>query len=217
MRLPDNIDRILDKNSPAYITLVGYREVCKRFFQLGAFPLIQSQDVKRELRKGLDEQNVNMTKYPYAYFSLSSVGITKDQQPIKGAARNSLGFTLDELTNSMVKKAFVFPASISVDMHYVTDDVIDALNFCTRTLIIAHSGKLNFRAEYEGVSWIVAISLQSDELSLPRTDKDLESDPEGYDIQVSFRIDTKLGAVKDVSKINNRGDVTKSVDVRPNP
>lgn len=216
MRLPDNIDRILDKNSPAYITLLGFRESCKRFFRLREFPLVQSQDVKREIRKGLDAQNVDAQKYPYAYFSIGSIGLIKDQQPIKTATRHSMGFTVDELTNSMVKKAFVFPSSINVEMHYVTDDIIDGIDFATRALIIAVGGKLNFKSEYEGMSWMVTITPNGEDISFPRTDKESEADPEGMDLTISFRIDTKLGAMKDVPKVNNHGAVTQNVGLRPN-
>lgn len=215
LQLTDNTERILQKNSPAYITLYTFREAVKRFFALEALPLVQSQDVKRHLKKGVDDANINVADlYPYSYYSLGSLGLVKDQQAVKTAARHSMGATFDELANAVLKKAFLFPCSIQAEVHYVTKDIIDAMNFCTRALIVAHSGKMNARVEYEGVSWIVEVKLDSESIPIPRSDKDLEADPEGMDLVLSFTINTKLGAMRDVPKVNNRGEVTTGIEVK---
>lgn len=215
LQFTDNTERILDKNSPAYITLYTFREAVKRFFALSSLPLVQSQDVKRELKKGVDDPNEQVSnRYPYAYYSLGSLGLVKDQQALKTAARHSMGMTMDELANAVIKKAFLFPCAITAEVHYVTKDIIDAMNFCSRALIVAHTGKMNARVEHEGVSWIVEIKLDSEQVSIPRTDKELEADPEGMDLVLSFTINTKLGAMRDVPKVNNRGEVTSGVEVK---
>lgn len=215
MKLTDNLDRIVDKNSPAYITLYTFREAIKLFFGISTLPLIQSQDVKRELKRGVDDPNMDSSrKYPYAYYSLNQLGLIKDQQSIKTTARHSMGMTLDELANAVLKKAYLFPSQITVDLHYVTNDIVQAMDMCTRALIVAHSGKLNSKAEFEGVSWMITVKMDSESIPIPRSDKDQEADPEGFDLQMSFTIDTKLGRVKDVPKVNNRGEVTTSVEVK---
>lgn len=219
MKLTDNVDRIVDKNSAAYITLYTFRESVKRFFGLDEFPLIQSNDVKREVRKsvGVDDPNHSVSAvYPYSYWSLSDIGLVKDQQTIKGIARNSLGHTLDELQNSIVKKAYLFPSSINVEMHYLTKDLIGATDFITRALIVGHSGKLNSEVQMDGAKWFVTITMTSESVSIPRSEKDNEADPEAMDLVVSFRIDTKLGVMRDVPKINNRGAVTQGVELKEN-
>lgn len=217
MKLTDNVDRIVDKNSAAYLTLYTFREAVKRFFGVQEFPLIQSNDVKREVKKslGVDDPNRSVSDiYPYCYWSISDIGLVKDQQPIKGLARNSMGFTVDELQNAIVKKAYLFPSSINVEMHYVTKDLVDATDFITRALIVGHSGKLNAKVEMDGAEWFVATFLTSESVSIPRSDKDSEADPEAMDLAISFRIDTKLGVMRDVPKINNRGRVTKGVELK---
>ncbi len=219
MNLSDTMDRIVDENSAAYITLYTFREAVKRFFGLQAFPLIQSQDVKRQVKRelGVDDPNRSVADlYPYAYWSLGSIGLVKDQQPIKGIARNSLGATFDELANAVLKKAYLFPSSLTVEMHYVTKDLVEALNFSTRALAVAHSGKLNARIEVDGASFFVTTTMDSETISIPRSDKESEVDPEGIDLVISFRIDTKLGVMRDVPKINNRGTVTTGVELKEN-
>lgn len=129
MKLTDNLDRIVDKNSPAYITLYTFREAIKLFFGISSLPLIQSQDVKRELKRGVDDPNMDSSrKYPYAYYSLNQLGLIKDQQSIKTTARHSMGMTLDELANAVLKKAYLFPSQITVDLHYVTNDIVQAMD-----------------------------------------------------------------------------------------
>jgi len=213
VKLTDNIDRILDKNSPAYLTLLGFRNLCQRFFRIKELPLIQSQDVKREMRQGVDSQNVNMERYPYSYFALTNLALTKDQQSLKNIARNSTGYTLEEIANAMVKKAFMFPASIGVELHYISNDLVDAVDFSTRTLILAQTGKLNFKITHEGAEWTVVVVPQSEDVSFSRTDKDNEADPEAMDLVISFSLQTRLGSMRDVPKVNNDGIVTTAIDV----
>jgi hypothetical protein len=217
MKLTDNLDRIVDQNSAAYLSLYTFREAIKKFFGIAEFPLIQSNDVKREVKKELGVDNPNHSVaglYPYSYWSLSDIGLVKDQQTIKGIARNSLGQSFDELQNAVLKKAYLFPSSINVEMHYVTKDLVDALNFSTRALLVAHSGKLNAKVEMDGASWFVTTVMTNDSVTIPRSDKENEADPEALDLVISFRIDTKLGVMRDVPKINNRGIVTQSVELK---
>lgn len=217
MKLTDNLDRIVDQNSAAYLTLYTFREAAKKFFGISEFPLIQSNDVKREVKKELGVDNPNRSVaaiYPYSYWSLSDLGLIKDQQAIKGIARNSLGHSFDELQNAVLKKAYLFPSSINVEMHYVTRDLVEAINFCTRALVVAHSGKLNAKVEMDGASWFVTTTMVSESIPIPRSDKENEADPEAMDLVISFRIDTKLGVMRDVPKINNRGTVTQGVELK---
>lgn len=215
LHLQDNIDRILDRNSAAYLTLTVYRDAVKRFFGIDRLPMIQSQDVKREVRrKAIGSENDQVSNiYPYAYFNITSLGLVKDHLAVKTVARASRGFTMDELSEAVIKKAYMFPATIEVELHYVTNDLIRAIDFSTRALIVAATGKLNARVTHDGISWVIATSFAGDSISFPRPDKDLEEDPEGYDIIVPCTISTQLGVMRDVPKINNRGKVTTQLEV----
>lgn len=215
LHLNDNIDRIVDKNSAAYLTLTVYRDAIKRFFGINRLPLIQSQDVKREVRKHEVGSNNDQVQniYPYAYFNITNIGLIKDHLAVKTIARASRGFTFDELSNAVIKKAYLFPSVINVELHYVTNDLVRAIDFSTRAMIVAATGKLNARVELDGASWIIQTAFDGDSISFPRPDKDLEEDPEGYDIVMPCTINTQLGVMRDVPKVNNRGTVTSNIDV----
>lgn len=211
--MQDNLDRITDRNAPMYLTLYTFRESIKRFFGIDALPMIQSQDVKREVRKGIDDPNANMMRYPFAYFSVTGLSLIRDQQPTKSIARNSMGVTFDDLTNLALKKAFLFPATLQITLHYLTNDMVRALDFSSRALIVATTGKINSEVELDGVKWFVTTRVDSESVSLEPTDKESEQNPDAMDVQITFSVDTKLGAIRDVPKVNNAGIVTQSINV----
>lgn len=215
LHLADNMDRILDRNSAAYLSLTAFREAVKKFYGLASLPLIQTQDVKREVRKHtLGSENDQVANiYPFSYFNIASMAIDKTQFAVKTIGRASMGFTFDDLENAVLKQAYMFPASIQVELHYVTNDLVRALDFSTRALIVSVTGKLNTRVTHDGAEWIVSSMVDGDSISFPKADKDQEEDPEGYDITVTMTINTKLGVMRDVPKVNNRGHVTTDVKV----
>lgn len=211
----DNIDRIVDRNSAAYLSLTAFREAAKRFLGIDHLPMIQSQDVKRALRK-YDTESINkqvQNIYPFAYFNITRVGLDRDGPATKNIARASRGATLDDLENAFIKEAYLFPASISVELHYVTNDLIRALDFSTRAVIVAATGKMNTRVEHDGASWFVYMQYGDYAVDFPRPDKDAEEDPEAFDLTISCDIITNLGVMRTVPKVNNRGRVTQSVKV----
>lgn len=214
MELKDNIDRIIDRNSAAYLALTAFREAAKRFLNIDKLPMVQTQDVKRHLRR-METADVNrqVNIYPYSYFNLTRMAIDKDQQAVKTLARAGMGYTFDEIENAVIKNAYLFPCIIGVELHYVTNDLIRAIDFGTRANILAATGKLNTRVELEGVSWFVTAHFPDAAVDFPRPEKDSEEDPEGFDITLNCEIHTKIGVMKDVPKVGNRAIVTSSTEL----
>lgn len=213
MQLKDNLEGT-SRNEATYLTLMAARESLKNFFGLKRLPLIQSQDVKRALRKGVDDKNATQQLYPYAYFSIADLGLNTERQNPKTINRNSMTTFLSDLTNSSVSKAFLFPSVIQIEFHYVTNDLPSAILFAERAMILTSTGKLNIEAEHEGVRWLVGITSDSKSVPFPRSDKDNEEDPEGMDLTIQFTLNSYVGRTKDVAKINNRGEITHNTEVR---
>lgn len=214
MELNDNIDRIVDRNSAAYLALTAFREAAKRFLNIEKLPMVQTQDVKRHLRRmETADMNRQMNIYPYAYFNLTRMAIDKDQQAVKTLARAGMGYTFDEIENAVIKNAYLFPCIIGIELHYVTNDLIRAIDFGTRANILAATGKLNTRVELDGFSWFVTAYFPDAAVDFPRPEKDGEEDPEGFDITMNCELHTKIGVMKGVPKVGNRGAVTSGVEI----
>lgn len=213
MKLEDNIDKIIDRNSAAYLSLTAFRESAQRFFGIEHMPLVQSQDVKRWLRTVADTGSVNkqtQSIYPFAYFNITRIGIERDNHATKTIARAGRGQTFDQIENAFVTNAYMFPATISVEMHYLTNDLIRAIDFATRAVIVAATGKLNTKVQLNGAEWFVTSQFNDYAVDFPRPDKDMEEDPEAFDLTINCDLKTNLGVMRAVPKVNNRGHVTTS-------
>lgn len=204
----DMLGRSIDKNTPLFASLAGAREALKRFLSLRDLPIIQSNDVKAFLRQQ------QKPEYPYSYMSFTDIAIQKDGQAVKNLRRVSQGSSVHHATNSTVSKFYGFPAIISMELHFVTNDILAAVNFTTRSLITMHTEALNFDLECEAFSWKVQITTDSESISFPRSDKDNEADPESFDMVLPLKIRTYIGVVKDVAKINNDGKVTTGIGIK---
>ncbi len=214
MKVQDSIDAIIDRNSATYISLIAFREAAQRLLGIDKLPMVQSQDVKRQLR-ALEAASTNkqMMTYPFAYFNITRIAIDRDQMAIKTIARSGLGHTLDEVENAVIKKALMFPAIIGVELHYLTNDLIRAIDFSTRANLMAAASKLNSRVSLDGAEWFVEVRFPDTAVDFPRPDKDLEEDPEAFDLVINCEIHTKIGVMRNVPKVNNRGAVTVGTEV----
>lgn len=209
-RLEDSLPKVQEDNrdTPTYMTLHGFKQVCSRFFGFKDFPLIQHNVAKYRIRQ------MQNPSYPYTYFSISSIGLIKDRLPAKRVGRIGSGFTFDDLTNAMLQKAYFFPAKTTVEVHYVTNDLVDALNFVNRALVVIATGKLNFEITIEGITAVVGVNGNVEDFSLPRAERDNESEPDAMDLVITFELEGSAGTTKQVSKINNYGTITQNVDVQ---
>jgi hypothetical protein len=208
----DLLGKNIDRGTPFYTGLLGARSAIRQFFGFDSLqlPIIQNNNVKAALRQGLE--NPNDTRYPYAYMALSQLQQPKDRQPVKNLRRQSLGFVTDD-SNSTVSKFFGFPVILTMELHFVTNDILQAVQFATKALTLLQSGSLSFNVESEHFGWRVDISTDSDTISFPKADKDNEADPEAFDMSCSIIVSGYTGVIKEVPKINNSGKVTVTTGI----
>lgn len=209
--LEDRLNTITGLNAPLKLTIAAFRKAIKTFLGLQHdMPLIMNDDLKQAIRQGTDNPNGNLGKLPEAYFTISSIGLDKNQSPIKNVARNSSAIEVSDLLNRFLTKHYMFPALITVEVHYLTTDLAKALDISLRLLLAAHSGKLNCKVEIEGVEWFVTITMQSEDIPLSPAQIDTPQLPNTLDIPVTFVIATKLGNHKQTPRSN--GTVTTSIE-----
>lgn len=189
------------KQTQMYASFQGVQRVFKKFFGLKDLPFVHNNELKMMQRQQIEPS------YPYAYMSVTSIGIPDGAMPGAALARHGAGFSIDT-SNSTVQKHFYFQIQIQLEFHYVTNDTLDALLFMNKALLLINAKKFSFRLKTNGVSGIVGITTDTPELQLPRADKENEDDPEAHDLVMNFRVATWTGLSRAVAKVNNDGLIT---------
>lgn len=208
----DLLGKNIDRNTPFFIGLLGAHGAIKRFFGFRDIPLpiIQNNNVKAVLRQGLD--NPNDLKYPYAYMSLTEIELAKDRQAVKTIRRQSQGFNVNG-TNATVSKFYGFPVSVGLELHFVTNDLLQAIQFSLKALTLLTTETLSFDVEDDNFAWMVQVSTDSNSISFPKSDKDNEADPEAFDMVCTIKVTGYSGVTKDVPKINNQANVGRRAGI----
>jgi hypothetical protein len=194
------------KQTHLFASFAGIRKVFKRFFKLSELPFVHSNDVK-VLQRGKFEPS-----YPYAYVSITSMGISENNVDVARIRRHGGGHTVHQ-ANSTLTKHYFFPITLKVELHFITDDFLKAIQFMSEALILSQTKVLTFTLRTGDVEGFVTITPESKDLQLPRADKENEVDPESFDIVCNFSIDTWTGVSRETAKVNNNGEVELNVSI----
>lgn len=193
----------VEKGTFFFTTLVGMKQALKKALpQLPKdFPIIHNNDKKIFLRKRSDPS------FPYAFASISNISLKEDAQNSKAVRRHGIAHAVNG-TNSTVDKYYIFPIKFDIELHFVVDDFSKAAKFILDALVVLGAEVMSFKVSLSGgLPWIVRISSTTKEIAFPLADKDLESDPEGHDIVITFTVESYHGVVRETAKINNAGAI----------
>ena len=192
--------------TPLFMSLVGFRKTLSNHLGISELPLIMSSNTKVIMRRE------NEYSYPYGYFKLLSVEIQRDAQAVKTIRRTSSSITLDELTNAMISKGYLFPTKLETEVHFIHNDLRECLGFVEKLAILGAVDGFSFTVKMPGsTQWVVGVQMAEGPISFPDTSNEDPENPGAYDIQTSFTLNTKSGVIKSVPKINNEGKVTQFV------
>lgn len=194
------------KQTHLFASFAGIRRVFKRFFKLKELPFVHSNDVK-VLQRGKFEPS-----YPYAYVSITSMGISENSVDAARIRRHGGGHTCNT-ANSTLTKHYFFPITLKIELHFITDDFLKAIQFMSEALILSTTKVLTFTLRTGSVEGFVTITPETKDLQLPRADKENEVDPESFDIVCNFSIDTWTGVSRETAKVNNAGEVELNVHI----
>lgn len=194
------------KQTHLFASFAGIRRVFKRFFKLKELPFVHSNDVKVMQRAKFEPS------YPYAYVSITSMGISENNIDVARVRRHGGGHTV-HLANSTLTKHYFFPITLKVELHFITDDFLKAIQFMSEALILSQTKVLTFTLRTGDVEGFVTITPETKDLQLPRADKENEVDPESFDIVCNFSIDTWTGVSRETAKVNNNGEVELNVSI----
>lgn len=206
MRQKDLLGTTAFKQTHLFASFAGIRRVFKRFFKLEELPFVHNNDLKIMQRAKFEPT------YPYAYVSITSMGISENNIDVARVRRHGGGHTVTE-ANSTLTKHYFFPITLKLELHYITDSFIDAIQFISEALILSQTKVLTFTLKTGHVQGFVTITAESKDLQLPRADKENEVDPESFDIVLNFSVDTWTGVSRETAKVNNRGEVEMNVNI----
>ena len=206
----DSLSGAKSKESPLYASLYGTKVSLAKNLGLDSVPLVQHDNDKRVLR-------ANGGKFPYAFLRVDSMRIDLDAQNVKQIKRSGSMIQAQQDDVLTIFKGYLFPATISLTLVFVTDDLIDALTYIEKLAILAATDTLSFEIKVPGSSsWMASIVFESNDFSIPASVLEDEENPKSMELSYPFVLKTKMGVIKPVSKINNEGRVDSSINVGVN-
>jgi len=206
----DMLGKVQDKSSALYLTIEGFKRTMMKHLGLSNMYLVMHDAPEITRRNGQDVEN-----FPYSWFKLNSFQIIPDQSNLKAIGRHSSSMSIDEFTNAYLAKNYMFPVNLSIEFHYLTNDIQDMFVLIPKIGIISALGKFSFMCSTENCEpWQVFVYLDSPDISFPTAALEATDKPAAYDITFTFKIQTKAGVSKMVPKINNAGTVTSSVQTK---
>lgn len=193
----DLLGATLNKSSPLIATLDGVNKALSKGLSLRAIKLITHDNQKRILRTDANKQ------YPYGYTRLRSLRILKDRINPKLIRRHGSSTNIDFAREITIDKGFMFPSALSMEFTFVSDDILDVLQLTEKLAIIASYDGFTFQLDLPAVGeFFVSIRFDSDDFAVPDTAIDNEEDPQAMELTFPFTVETHIGIVKQVAKIN---------------
>lgn len=205
----DLLDKQKDPDSALLVTLLGVRETLKHHLNLKGLAMVMRDDNHAALRKQPETEN-----FPYGWFFVNNFNVLTDRQPNKTVGRHALGLSYEQFVNSAVDKAFMFPTELMIEFHYVTNDPIAVFRIMEKTTILSAIDKFSFESRVDTFEWMTSMNLQDNSTPIPRAVLEDPQMPAAFDITFNFRVVSKIGIIKKVAKINNRGEVTQQVGIK---
>lgn len=208
----DLLGGVKTANSPLWLSFHGFRKTLSHHLGLKTLPFIMHDDTKATLRKEYGSQ------YPYGFYRMNSFQIIRDQAPGKTVRRHGSAWGYEGATNAQIHKAYMFPAEIMMELHYINDDPAKVIHFVEKVSILGATGSFSFKVKLPGVNeFSCRISVEDGPIEIPQVELENESDAGAFEIVVPFKMTTKVGVIKGVPKINNQGAVEQSISVDPVP
>lgn len=185
--------------------LYGTKRVFEKQLKLRGVQYVFNNDHKFSLRKKTNPV------YPYAYFAITNILINRDSANVKNLARegisnnwNNFRGPVSGATKSTVNQYFMFPAELTCELHYISDDIRNIIKFIETSLLLAFTNTLNFRTTMnEEVAWITAISIDASSISVPEYDLESADSPGASEIVIPFTVKTRIGFVRDTARVNS--------------
>lgn len=197
------------KNTPLIATLYGVRKSLAANLGLSTVRLVTHDNQKRIL------STEAKSKYPYGYMRIRSLRIIKDRTNVQAIRRHGAVSSVKLGQEITIDKGYLFPASLAMELTFVSDDIFDVLHLTEKLAIISAYNGFTFGLTLPELEneFFVAVKFESDDFSIPDSVLQDEQNPASMELTFPFTVETHLGIVKQVAKINNQGQVDHSIGV----
>ena len=162
-------------------------------------------------KQGLRASKAEGTNYPHGGFKMTNITITENNA--KNMMRVGTGDGVrGDVNNAIISRSFLVPAKLSLECEIKFQDVQEAMMFSAAASLFISGGVLGFKIEYgDSVEWHCNVTVggsQPASMPMPVIDDLNEgSTPGTAGISFSLEVSTKIGFIRDVSKLNIYGEV----------
>ncbi len=195
-------------------TFSGFQNKIQEQFELNAFVPNLSNNPKRgvEIKNGGKPANL-----PYGWYTPSSLELDTERANLSNLSRYGSASPAANGETSTLKQSYFFPATIPIDVIFRFSDYEQALVFTQRMALSLPAKLLNFEISIASVCDKFTVEINAGgSLSVPWPKIDDLDNPNGqyYEIQLSMTIKTKVGILRDVTKLNNYGRIAVQGEIQ---
>ena len=211
-RYNDLLGSAKQTNAPLYATMQAVKTAFTNRFKFDVFPLVTDDDYKGAVR---NDRNIDGTKYPYQYWKVSSIEMSKEYGNVKLLRRHGSAYA-GGTSNTSYSMGYFFKATLDCQLKYSTNNIQDALSLIERYLIMVGTESLNVKVNLpigKGIPFVTRIYAESLSATFPEAVLEDENSPGTFSVELPFRVDGKIGTHKDVAKLNNEGEITYRMEL----
>jgi len=140
---------------------------------------------------------------PRAYALLTGMEIVRDLQSVKAIQMGGIRAGTWDATHSTVARAYSFPVTVTLELHYLDTSVERTTQFVEKFLIASVLELFNYTMRWGALQWLCRVELPDKQISLPRAEIDDAAEPGIFDTNITLILHTRIGFYRDVSKVNS--------------
>lgn len=207
--------RVIDP-ATLLLTIRGVKQMFREVLGVENFSL----QFHNNWKQGLRASKKTGTAYPHGGFKITTINATENNLKNMMRVGTGDGIVAGGQNNAVIKRSFLIPVLLNCECEIKFQDVQEAMMFSTAASIFLSCGMLSFQATYGNNSWTCEVKLSGGGKSMPMPmidDLNDGSTPGTAGVAFSLDVTTKVGFIRDVSKINNYGAVEFNVAAAATP
>ena len=190
----------LKKENLLQYALQGARAVLEQQLGLKDLVITTSETYKQELvRRAGSKENI---RYPLNYLAFNAISGLKDRQ--NNVAMSKIGVTVTDPSRSMAKKAYVFPITVGLELHYIDSDPMKLIWMAQMLAILSVTSGCKF-VIYVGYIFEYHVFLEvPTDTSIPIQEEQSNTTPGASELVANLIMHTQVGFFRDVASLNGK-------------